>query len=277
MEKSCFVCSSPAETDEHIFPKWLQNKYSLWDQTIGLPNETKIPYRQLKIPCCKRCNNEVLSQIETRVENGSASEQDLWKWAAKIHYGLLRKDDFLEWDRKNPGYKIGEIIRKDDPLELDRHLIHSIHGEFQTYPDPFGSVFIFEFSEEESYHFVHLLNPAGICICLGKIGYVVFINDTGSLRRQPSMQNKFANEVKNTHLGKMLNFFANSWVHLYRHRVSYPIVLTKEFIAVLGTSTLLEEVPFDDEMFRDLWQYITDNPDAPIVSTLEYEATNGRA
>jgi hypothetical protein len=276
MDQSCFICSRSAETEEHIFPKWLQNKYSLWDQKIRLPNSTKISYRQLKIPCCNECNNEILSQIEKRIENGSASNQDLWRWAVKIHYGLLRKDDFLEWDRKNPGYKIGEVIRTEDPLELDRHLVHSIRGEFETHPDPFGSVFVFKFHEEEPYHFVHLMQPAGICICLGKIGYVVFINDTGTLNRQPSVQEAFYKHTKETHLGKMLNFFANSWVHLYRHKSSYPIAISKKSIAVLGAPRLIEELPFEDEMFQELWKYVTDNPDAPIVSTQEYEATNGR-
>lgn len=82
---TCFVCGDFADSDEHIIPKWIQRRYDLWNQKIRLPNDTTIAYRQLKIPCCKDCNNNVLSRLETRVQDGDATDQELWKWAAKIH------------------------------------------------------------------------------------------------------------------------------------------------------------------------------------------------
>lgn len=264
--QTCFVCSKNAETEEHIIPKWIQNKYDLWNQKITLPNQTSISYRQLKIPCCNKCNNVILSQIEDRIKNDTASNLDIWRWGAKIHYGLIRKDEFLEWDRRNPGYKIGEVLKANDPLEIDRHLVHSIHGEFVTHPSPFGSIFKFNFINEEPYHFAHLINYPGICISLGKIGYVIFINDTGTLNRQPSIKESYKSHLENADLGKMLNFFTNAWVHLYRHKTSYPFMMTKKSIAVLGKPKLIEEVPFSDEMFHELWKYVTGNPEATITS-----------
>lgn len=275
---TCFVCGQPATTQEHIFPKWLQNKFDLWDQTIGLPNETTIPYRQLKIHCCNPCNNEIMSKIETKIKEGTASNDEIWKWGAKIHFGLLRKDDFMEWDRKNPGCKIGDVVRPNDPLELDRHLVHSIHGEFNTHPSPFGSVYKFIFAqEEEPYHFVHLINPAGICISLGDVGYVIFIKDGGSLDRQPSVRGSYHEHLEKCHLGKMLNFFANAWAHLYRHRVSTPFMMSKNTLAILGRGKLIEERHFTEEMYHKLWRYVSSNSDAPLVSIEEYRATNGIA
>lgn len=272
---TCFVCGQPADTEEHIIPKWLQKKYDLWNQRLTLPNRTTITYKQLKIPCCSECNNNLLSRLESSVQSGQATDEELWKWATKIHYGLLRKDDFLEWDRRNPGYKIGQVVKSEDPLELDRHLVHSIHGDFDTHPNPFGSVYRFKFDDEVEYHFAHLISPPGLAVTFGDLGYVIFVNDTGSLNRQPSVQESYEKHASNPHVGKMLNFFANSWVHLYRHRVSYPIVMTKNSIAVLGAPRLIEEVPFTDDDYRELWAYITSNPDAVIVSTEEYEACNG--
>lgn len=274
---SCFICGGPANTQEHVFPKWLQNQFKLWDQRVGLPNKTTIPYRDVRIPCCGTCNNEVLAPIEAKIKNNSASNSEIWKWAAKIHFGLLRKDDFLDWDRRNPGYKIGDVIKNHDPLELERHLVHSIHGEFKTHPDPFGSVFVFNFKAEEPYHFVHHVKPAGLCICLGKTGYVIFVSDTGTLVRQPSVMESYAKHSNDSHLGKMLNFYANGWAHLVRHRTSIPMVMTPKFIAVTGRAKLIEEIPFTDEMYRELWHYVTDNPDNPIVSQEEYEKSNGHA
>jgi hypothetical protein len=36
----------------------------LWNQSIVLLNQTEIPYRLLKIPCCSECNNEHLGRLE---------------------------------------------------------------------------------------------------------------------------------------------------------------------------------------------------------------------
>jgi hypothetical protein len=275
--KTCFICGSPAETEEHIIPKWLQGRYNLWNQKISLPNRTTIQYKQLKIPCCNVCNNNLLSQLELKVQSGDATDEELWKWGAKIHFGLLRKDDFLEWDRKNPTYKIGEVMKRDDPLELERHLIHSIHGEFSTHPNPFGSVFRFTFDKKAEYHFAHLIGPDGLCISFGNTGYVIFIKDTGSLRRQPSIQKLYEMHVSNCHLGKMLNFFANSWVHLYRHTVNYSIMMTPKSIVVLGAGKLIEEKQFTRKNYKKLWAYITSNPNVVIVDQDEYKASNGIA
>ena len=272
---TCFICGNYADSEEHVIPKWLQTKYDLWNQRLTLPNRTTITYKQLTIPCCTDCNTKTLSQLESRVKSGEATDEELWKWSAKIHFGLLRKDDFLEWDRKNPGYQIGQVLKRDDPLELERHLAHSIRGDFKTYPNPFGSVFRFSFNEEVEYNFVHLIAPVGLCVSFGNVGYVVFVRDTGSLNRQPSVNEAYLKHSVNCHPGKMLNFFANAWVHLYRHRVSHSFLMTPNSIAITGAGKLVETVDFTDEQFRELWSHITSNQNAVVVTNEEYETTNG--
>lgn len=100
---SCFLCGKTyngAKTVEHVFPKWLQNSFELWDQKIRLLNGTLLPYRRLTIPCCKLCNVEHLSKLENEVKNsllsGYASANRLssntwYLWGAKLFYGVLRK------------------------------------------------------------------------------------------------------------------------------------------------------------------------------------------
>lgn len=73
----------------------------------------------------------------------------------------------------------------------------------------------------------------------------------------------------------MLNFFANAWVHLYKHRASYPLMMTTNSIALLGAPSLIEQLPFTNEQFQELWALITSNPGAAIVSNDEYQASNG--
>src|SRR5687768_8784160 len=64
----CFLCAkkltSRNRSDEHVFPKWMQTRFDLTNQEIILLNGTVIPYRQLTIPCCRRCNNTYLARIE---------------------------------------------------------------------------------------------------------------------------------------------------------------------------------------------------------------------
>src|SRR5437868_5625128 len=77
---TCFLCADPltgqTRTDEHVIPKWVQQKYDLWNESLGLLNDSSIQYRQLTVPCCKRCNNETLSRLESTVEVAVSSGYD---------------------------------------------------------------------------------------------------------------------------------------------------------------------------------------------------------
>ena len=187
------------------------------------------------------------------IKDGSATNEEIWKWAAKIHYGIMRKDDFLQWDRKNSTYKIGDIIRTDDPLEIDRHIVHSIHGDFTTSPNPFGSVYKFEFARELEFNFVHLLNPPAICINTGKIGYVVFVKDGGLLSQSTYTQKLYEILKIDSNVGKMLNFLANTWIYFSNSTVSIALILHKKYIGVLGS---IEKSSFDENSFKKLWKFI---------------------
>ncbi|CUP05012.1 Uncharacterised protein [Clostridium baratii] len=61
----CFLCgeelNSNNSTVEHVFPKWLQHKFDLWNKKLILLNGSEIQYKNLTIPCCKNCNNNYLS------------------------------------------------------------------------------------------------------------------------------------------------------------------------------------------------------------------------
>src|SRR5882672_7861173 len=111
---TCFLCgrrlTSTNRTDEHVFPKWVQSRFSLWNQKLTLLNGTQIPYRNLTIPCCRACNGKHLSAIENTIKAATlkgyraVSELDpltLFLWLGKIFYGLLYKELFLVRDRKS--------------------------------------------------------------------------------------------------------------------------------------------------------------------------------
>ena len=95
----CFLCGHQLENDktnEHDFPKWIQQRYHLQNQKIILLNKTEIPYRQLTIPCCPSCNNQYLSRVENTFkqyfERGLSEFKKLdkliiFQWITKIFYG----------------------------------------------------------------------------------------------------------------------------------------------------------------------------------------------
>lgn len=124
-ESICFLCGSgideTSRTDEHIIPKWLLREFNLWDVRIDLINGTRIPYRRLVIPCCSICNNEHLSAVEAQVEKAfregpqgfeRLNREVLMVWVTKIFYGLLYRELFLTFDRRNPD--LGQIVSPED-------------------------------------------------------------------------------------------------------------------------------------------------------------------
>jgi hypothetical protein len=249
---TCFICGRQAETLEHVIPKWLQNRYNLWDKHLSLPNDTSIPYRNILVPSCAKCNNEVYGSLENRVSSDNASESDMWKWANKIHYALSYKDRFLAWDRSNPTYKIGDIISSSDPIERDRHFLHCVSGDFQTIPDPFGSVFKFEFASFVDFAFAHIIHSKSISICLGNVGYVIFITDGQALKRNIGLNELFNNFTKPVKREDMLFFHAQCIEMMARHQLGQNIIMSKNFIARVGKTVVHDVEPPNKDRFREI-------------------------
>ena len=111
---ACFLCGETLSQDasrEHVFPKWLQRKYDLWNMRLDLLNKTKIRYSSLLVPCCKKCNNEYLSELESEICKAIYGGYDAcvlipdiqwYLWAGKIFYGILRKEIALSLDQRCP-------------------------------------------------------------------------------------------------------------------------------------------------------------------------------
>ena len=121
----CFYCGKKLRkhTNEHVFPLWLQKRFRLQNQTLHLLNRTTIKYSQLKVPCCRKCNNEHLSGLEKRVERHLRLPPskitlrhltDVFTWACKILLGIIYKERLLPNDRR----------REHDGPILPQHLHH---------------------------------------------------------------------------------------------------------------------------------------------------------
>jgi hypothetical protein len=249
---TCFICGRKAETVEHIIPKWLQNRYNLWNERLAIANGTSIQYKKLKVPACKKCNNEVYGKLEKRVCTGSATEADIWRWANKIHYSLGYKDRIFEWDRNNPGYKIGDVINSNDPIERDRHFLHCVSGDFKTEPDPFGSVFKFNFGKEEEFVFANIIHSKSLSFCLGDVGYVVFVSDGQALKKDLSIGQYYQSIPKFCHKEDMLFFHAQCVEMIARHILGQNIIMSQGFISRMGKTVVHKSEPPNKERFNEI-------------------------
>lgn len=249
---NCFICGNPATSVEHIIPKWLQRKFNLWDAKIEISNLTTVTYKQLVVPACKSCNNEIYGKLEDRVRKNEADEKDIWRWANKIHFGLRLKDTFLDFDRKNPGRKIGDVFNSTDYLEQSRHFLHCITNDFTCYPDPFGSVFKFDLKKEENFNLIHIINSSSIYICIGSIVYIVFVKDGQILKKDDiGIRDDFKRiSSQKCDIGDTLFFYAQCIYYFEQYTYSNPIVFSEKGITKLGQATLREEKPLDKELFR---------------------------
>ena len=169
----CFVCdeilTQKNSTEEHIYPKWLQRKFNLYNQEINLLNGTFINYRNLKVPCCKHCNQTMSEAIEKPMEravNGGYEEfvnlnrKIVFQWLNKLSYGMLYKETMLLRDRRNK--ESGAIVSQELLNELHMKYIFLISTINNTdyFNDPF-SLLIFKLRPDEenliggSIHFSH--------------------------------------------------------------------------------------------------------------------------
>lgn len=192
-DDTCFLCGSRSGrlTQEHVFPKWLQNRYNLWTQTLGLLNETKIQYKSLFIPCCATCNNEDLSRLEATVSTAISSGFDgasnldshlLYLWVGKLYFGVLRREIALVRNRSRP--EDGPILPKDFLKSYSElHLfLQGIRGRHEFPDKPPYSVLVcnlHDVGEPRNFSFRDSLFHMTLAIRLGEVGIIVALEDAG--------------------------------------------------------------------------------------------------
>lgn len=191
---NCFLCGLKLDdmnrTDEHVFPKWLQQEFDLWDKKMILLNRTEIPYRQLTIPCCSDCNNNHLASLERKVKNAyiegylefqNLDETTIFQWIGKIYYGIIFRELNLLFDRKDRDQ--GTIVTPE-MLEIFQNLhafIQSIRMPFKFENTPW-SIFVFQthrYYDERDFDY-HDNFGMVFCIRLGHIAIIAILEDGGT-------------------------------------------------------------------------------------------------
>ena len=194
----CFLCGIKLNienrSDEHVIPKWAQDRFNLWNQHLTLLNRTVIPYKSLKVPCCLKCNNEYLQPIESEISEAtkrgiksikSVDHHNIFLWLGKIFYGILYKELFLNIDRTNPA--TGPI---STPELLQQYEMHHFFIQSSRVPMEFvnfhpASILLFETMEpdgsENQWDFRDGLASLFISCRIGKVGIIAVLQDSGTI------------------------------------------------------------------------------------------------
>jgi hypothetical protein len=148
---SCLFCGTELNdenrTQEHVFPRWLQTRHGLTNQTIVLANDTDLKYSQLLVPACAACNGVHASQLEGRVADGSASEQDMWLWMLKIQLGTFYWESGRPLSRDARQTEHGHPIFPLDAVDLSyfQKLFSALKSPAATFePSPSGTLLAFD-------------------------------------------------------------------------------------------------------------------------------------
>lgn len=238
-DDTCFLCGRCMKDNgsaEHVFPKWLLNRYGLWDQKIDLLNGSLMPYRQLTVPCCEECNNSHLSRIENQVnaavkggfQKAAELPIELWHlWAGKIFYGILRKELSLLLDRSSSK---GDTIVTKKVLESFSNLhifMQGFRGKHRFKGDLPYSVLVCNLHEfGSSYDFRDHLLLFTLAIRLGEIGIIISFEDGGLTRES---YGRYVDQVggRKLHPIQFYELFA---------RVSYQVKLRRRPVLYLTQS-----------------------------------------
>jgi hypothetical protein len=196
---NCLFCglelTEANRTREDVFPRWLQREYGIAEMALTLLNGAEIRYRQLVVPACQVCNNVHASQLEQRVKEDRATDQDMWIWMLKLQLGTLAFETQVPWikDRRDP--RSAEPIM--DASVMDLGFLHALfdtlkveHPQYE--PNPLGSVFSFPTDRAEFFYTDNLYrhpasrhdhNYSASCICIHGQCWIALFDDAGNVRR----------------------------------------------------------------------------------------------
>jgi hypothetical protein len=196
----CFFCAKllrSKNSREHVFPKWLQEKFNLWDKTIHLLNGTTIQYSKLTVPCCKPCNTVHLSKLEKRVKKflfkdpisvARRNSSDIWIWVMKILLGIVYAERILPLRRSKPSGR--RILPQEmrDSLRMTHFFVQQLNLNIKFEAEgklrvP-GSIFIFNLKKYRDpsghFHFRDDMGTLSVFMRLGNRG-IIAVSDGGAL------------------------------------------------------------------------------------------------
>ena len=126
--QTCFLTGETLRNEEEqaaVFPAWILDRYSLREKKFVMMDQvTSFQYQDLKIPCSDLLAEAALSQLEKEIEKAftggykeviNVPEERLFQWMAKLLYGVLYNDLFIEKRKaakKGKEFKLSGLLQK---------------------------------------------------------------------------------------------------------------------------------------------------------------------
>jgi hypothetical protein len=202
----CFLCGTPLnrihdhaqqDTNEDVYPRWLQRRYDLADLTVSFGGgQRRKKYSEILVPACRQCNNIYLSSVEDRISRAVVSgfqsfnslpKYILFLWCAKIYYGLMHH----EVQPRDGTTKLPEVptlpphFLKDCAWLLQllqgfrKRVLVSGHPKL-----PFSIIRVpLQIGKDESFYFQsrQMMEMPGVALQLGRVGVISVLDDFGHL------------------------------------------------------------------------------------------------
>ncbi len=194
----CFLCLAEIPDDqrseEHVIPRWMQRDFDLMHRKLNLVNGSRIAYKQLKLPCCRECNNVHLGRMEESFQHyvykdwkPIAEVPDLlvMQWCAKVLFSILYKEHSLPLridDPSGPRIWGNEVIDIYSDLSLFLQSV-LLPTEFNCRVTPLpASIYKFDIvwsqaiPMEEHFDLIGIAHGRGIAVRIKSRGYIVIFD-----------------------------------------------------------------------------------------------------
>jgi len=264
-DMKCIFTGKDADSSEHVIPRWLQTRFGLSDQTMFIPNGTKLQYKHHRVPADTDANNS-FGVIEERISRGILDPAEVYLWAMKIHIGCIYRDASLRFDIKDPGSPfILDVSSFAQEVWLFQQLFENWRSGGTTDPSPFGSVFIVDsLNLVPAFDFIHCLTTGVVGIDIGRKFLLVFLWDQADATRANILDiwNKYhAPRVKGLtgtpEFEDSCYMAPHVWAcesayWLYRHRRPLSLMKTPAQIVAVPPMARPDGKPAEEEEYRQV-------------------------
>lgn len=193
----CVMCreelTDETKTVEHIYPKWLQTQFDLWNKKLNFPNGSSMRYRQITVPCCNVCNGGIMSEWEKQIGNAIANGYDnfinidekiiAW-WIYKLYYTKLVKELSLKMDLKNPNSEMmftNELLSKYNPIYY--YMCELLKGTKFLDPKPY-ELYIYRTTADNGFDYIDDILRHVVYIKMNDVIVVCALDSFSFFRKQ---------------------------------------------------------------------------------------------
>jgi hypothetical protein len=194
--RTCFLSGQELTSEEEkiqVFPAWLMSRYNLADQPFKLLDESYATYKDLKIPCAAKINEQYLELLEAEIATAfdtgydavkNVDELKLFQWAGKLLYGILFNEvqsGLKQQYAQGQEFNISQsLIHKFSHLHLMLQSINQpiVFEDFQPF-----SLFLFKVNNEaDLFGYRDEINTLTFSLRIKDFGLIICLQDNGANR-----------------------------------------------------------------------------------------------